>query len=97
MAGNLVDFALQFKDHPDRYTLGTLHWLPCCREVLTLCVLVCADLQCPSPSPCRKVREGVVLACQASLSSLPKHALVDKAHPHMEKAYQLLADSTDLQ
>ena len=38
-----------------------------------------------------------MLACQASLSSLPKHALMDEASPHMEKACQLLADSTYLQ
>lgn len=44
-------------------------------------------------SRCRQVREGVVLACRAALSSIPKHALLEEASPHVEEAWQLLVDS----
>lgn len=38
-----------------------------------------------------------MLACQAALSSLPKHALLEEASPHLERACQLLSDTTYLQ
>ena len=57
-----------------------------------------AELQCvrlPSTATCyRQVREEVVLACRAALSSLPKHTLMEGASPHMEEVWRLLADST---
>lgn len=35
-----------------------------------------------------------MLACRAALSSIPKHALVEEASPHVEEAWQLLVDSS---